>query len=102
MASRLNLHEELIDILGNDRVYFQPPENILLKYPCIVYQLNTENSYYANNFTYLLKKQYAITAITTDPDSDLKERIIMHFPLSRFNRHFVSDGLYHDVINVYY
>ena len=35
------LQEVLQGILGNDgKAYFQPPENLKLKYPCIVFERN--------------------------------------------------------------
>ena len=37
MASRLNLQDKLEEVLGSKQVYFQPPESLKLKYPCIVY-----------------------------------------------------------------
>ena len=38
MASRLNLHNSLIEALGTKSVYFQPPESVKLVYPCIIYE----------------------------------------------------------------
>lgn len=102
MASKPDLQEELVNILGNNRVYYQAPENIKLTYPCIIFDLNTGSTTFADNKPYLFKKQYSITAITVDADDDLAYRIAKHFPMSRFNRHYISDNLYHDVINVYY
>ena len=35
---RLQLHEILVGILGNENVYFQPPANLVMQYPCIRYE----------------------------------------------------------------
>ena len=35
----LNLHDEFIQILGTQNVYFQPPASTKLKYPCIIYKI---------------------------------------------------------------
>ena len=102
MASRLELHEELCDLLGSKNVYFQPPETIKLHYPCIVYQRNTGDTQFANNFPYTFKIQYLVTVITKDPDTDLINRIAMHFPMSRMDRHFTNQNLNHDVFMIYY
>ena len=37
MGNRLELHEILVDALGSRNVYYQPPENIKITYPAIVY-----------------------------------------------------------------
>lgn len=102
MASRLELHEELCELLGSRNVYFQPPESVKLRYPCIVYQRNTGDTQFANNNPYTFKLQYMVTAITKDPDSELIEKIAWHFPMSRMDRHFTADNLNHDVFMIYY
>ncbi len=98
---RIALHEKLVAVLGDSHVYFQPPESIKLTYPCIVYTLGSIDSNHADNKVYGQCKSYEITVITTDPDSDLPERMAC-MPLCRHNRHFVSDNLYHDVYTMYY
>ena len=49
MASRLNLHNELIKMLGTNNVYYQPPESIKMKYPAIVYSKSNIRSTFAND-----------------------------------------------------
>ena len=41
MRDRLDLHECLCKILNSNNVYFQPPENVRMNYPAIVYSLGT-------------------------------------------------------------
>ena len=102
MASRLELHEELCGLLGSSNVYFQPPETVKLKYPCIVYQRNTGDTQFANNMPYTFTIQYQVMVITKDPDTDLIEKIATHFPMSRMDRHFTSQNLNHDTFVIYY
>lgn len=102
MADRLDLHEELQDLLGSTNVYYQPPESIKLAYDCIVYELSTGDTTFADNYPYRFTRQYTITHIYRNPDNDLIDEIAMHFPMSRFDRHFTNDNLNHDVYRIYY
>lgn len=99
--SRLNLQKELEE-LTNVKVYFQPPENVRLTYPCVLYELSDIKSRYANNHNYLNFKRYTVTVVTTNPDSTMAESIMKHFEKASFDRRFKSDNLYHDVVTLYY
>lgn len=101
MGQRLNLHQKLIDVTGTANVYFQPPSNIQMKYPCVVYKRNREAPKYADNCVYSNLKCYAVTYITLDPDSDVPDKI-GRIPFSRFTQHFVADNLNHDVYDIYF
>jgi len=102
MSSRLNLHKELVDILGSSNVYFQPPESIKLVYPCIIYERNGGETIFSGDMPYLYKKRYSVTIITKDPDSDLVDKMYMAFPECTFDRHFTLDNLNHDVFQLFY
>ena len=102
MANRLDLHEELCDILGSRNVYFQPPESKKIQYDCIVYKRSDIRNRHADNKNYILKDRYELTLIYRDPDSELAHDILNHFQYSNFSRHFTSDNLNHDVIHIYY
>jgi hypothetical protein len=102
MASRLNLHEELCEILGTRNVYFQPPESIKLVYPCIVYTRSGIYSRKADSLQYNKTGIYTITTIDRDPDSELPEKILEHFQMCSFDRGFASDNLNHNVLTLYY
>lgn len=99
---RLELQSLLESILGeNAHVYFQPPSGYKLTYPCIVYSLNDIDHKSANNKTYLSTRNYTVTLIQRDPDSELVDAIDA-LPFAKFNRRFVSDNLYHDVYKIHY
>lgn len=102
MASRLELHEELCDILGSRNVYFQPPESIKLNYPCIIYSKSGIYANNANDNTYKKVNQYSLTVIDQDPDTDIPDKIIDHFNMCSFDREYTSDYLNHYVLNLYY
>lgn len=98
---RIELHKMLIDLLGSKNVYFQPPESIKMKYPCIIYKLDNINTTYADDMPYLHKRRYSITVIDRDPDSVIRDKVT-HLKTSNFERAYVSDNLYHSVFNIFY
>lgn len=102
MASRLKLHEELVDMLGTRNVYFQPPESVKMNYPCIVYERNGGDTQFANDKPYTFTHRYSVTVIDNNPDSDIIAKLASHFPMCIFDRHYTSDNLNHDVFNLFY
>lgn len=88
-------------ILGTTNVYFQPPENIRMSYPAIVYSRNWQTTQFADNSPYASKQRYQVTVIDRDPDSEIPRKIA-ELPLCQFATHFVKDGLNHDVYNLYF
>lgn len=102
MASRLNLHEELCALLGTRNVYFNPPESVKLKYPCIVYARDGVYKHNADDSMYKSKNRYTVTVIDEDPDSNLADLILQRYPMCAFDRSFVSKNLCHNVLTLYY
>ena len=100
MASRLELHAELVKFLPN--VYFQPPSNITILYPCIVYNKTGKNRHFANDVIYLSQQGYQITVIDKNPDSDVADRIEEYFKHCVINRYFTVDNLNHTTLSLYY
>lgn len=101
MHSRLTLHEELVGVLGSRNVYFQPPENLKMNYPCIVYERHGIDDTFADNDIYLQPYQYRIIVIDDDPDSEIVAKMAK-FRNAKFIRHFVSEKLNHDIFDIYY
>lgn len=102
MASRLELHEEFCNILGSRNAYFQPPASIKLNYPCIVYSISSVNKQNANDKMYKSMNEYKVVVIDSDPDSEIPNKIIAHFPMCRFDRAYTSDNLNHSALSLYY
>ena len=101
--NREDFHEILCEMLGSRNVYFQPPESIKLKYPCIVYELNSIWTDKADNAKYLKHKQYKVTVINEDPDdaSELAEKLL-EMQYSRFETTYVADNLNHYVLTIFF
>ena len=102
MASRLELHEELVNILGSRNVYFQPPSNVKLKYPCIIYDFAKPDVEHANNFIYMYTKAYEVIIIDQNKDSELPDKFIRFLPYISYSRAYPADGLWHFVYNLYF
>ena len=101
MDSRLELHQMLMEILGSNHVYFQPPSSIRMVYPAIVYSRSSIDNKHANDSIYIQRNSYQITVIDSDPDSEIVKRVSMISGI-RFNNHFTSDNLNHDVFTLHY
>jgi hypothetical protein len=101
MASRLELHEVLCEILGSRNVYFQPPESVKMQYPAIVYSRRSIDNIHANNSVYMQNNSYELTLIHRDPDNDIVEKL-SKLPTCKFDRHFVSDNLNHYTYTLYF
>lgn len=102
MASRIELHEKLADILGSREVYFQQPETRKMHYPAIVYDRSSIDQTFADDLTYLGRKQYTVTLIYYDPDSELPDKLLSGFSLIRHVRNYSADNLHHDVFELYW
>ena len=101
MATRVDLQNVLEEILGSRNVYYQPPESLKMNYPAIVYARKTIDNSYANNSVYKQNYAYEITVIDKNPDSEIVNKV-SKLPTCRFDRHFKSDNLNHDVFTLYY
>ena len=101
MDRRLKLHQILVDILGSNHVYFQPPESVKLTYPCIVYQYETEDTQFADDLPYVFRRRYQVTVIDPDPDSKIPNKI-SQLPRCLNDRNFTTDNLNHYSFNLYY
>lgn len=101
MASRLDLHELLCSILGSRNVYFQPPESTKLNFPAIIYSRSNIENIAADDRPYLQNYFYQIVVIDKDPDSEVVKRVSQMTGI-RFNNHYASDNLNHDVFTLYF
>lgn len=105
MADRLQLQaefEKLKETDGVETVKFQPPASVKLIYPAIIYNLNRYFTRNADNIKYVGRRQYIVTVIHRDPDSKIAEHIMKAFPYVSFDRRYVVDNLYHDVLTLYW
>jgi len=101
MDRRLELQTILENILGSRNVYFQPPSNTKLSYPCIIYNRSNIESRYANNAKYNTRVRYSLMLIGRSPESELVEEILK-LPYCSYDRFYTADTLNHDTFTLYY
>lgn len=101
MAPRPNLQILLETLLGSRNVYFQPPTNVVMNYPCIVYRRDDKITLHANDKPYKHRKRYQVTVIDRNPDSAIPDKIA-ELPLCSFDRFFTADNLNHDVFQLFF
>lgn len=102
MASRLKLQEELEEILGSKNVYFQPPASVKLKYPCIIYEIDTTDTRHADNKAFILTNRYHVKHLFKSLEKEKKDALLLHFMMISHNNRMVVDGLYNDDFTLYY
>jgi hypothetical protein len=101
MDRRLQLQSLLEELLGTDNVYFQPPPDMEIVYPCIVYQRDQADTRFAGNVPYRYIQRYQVTIIDKDADNVILEKVAS-LPLTKFQRFFTAENLNHDVFSLYF
>lgn len=99
---RLELHEKLCTLLGSRYVYYQPPANINMHYPCIVYQPTPNDDIYADNARYMVWFSYKVQIIANDPEFELFDTFPDNFDHCRESApRFAQDNLNHANYTLY-
>ena len=101
MADRLDLQGLLEELLESRNVYYQLPESIKMQYPAIRYSKKNIQSVYANNSKYLMRDCYELIVISRNPDDPVIKRLLA-LPYCSYDRQYIADNLYHDVLTIYY
>lgn len=97
---RIELHEKLCELLGSRNCYYNPPEDLKMKYPCIIYKKVQSSRKHADDLNYLLFPGYQIIYITRNPDDELIYQI-ENFGYCQFDRQYASEGIHHFVYTLY-
>lgn len=93
----LNLLQQAVQ---HNRVYFQPPENLKIGYPAVVFHLSKIKIDRASDVPYKDAKEYSVNLITKDPEPDVIDEILK-IPYSSLDTTYISDGMNHFVFTVY-
>ena len=101
MANRLDLQSLLEELLGSRNVYYTPPESIKMQYPAIRYSKKKIESVHADDSNYLMRDCYELIVISRTPDHPVIKRLLA-LPYCGYDRPYVADNLYHDVLTIYY
>lgn len=103
MRSWSELYAALQELMGESvKVYFQPPENFKLSYPCVVFDRTTALMNYADNKPYQVTKRYTVTLISKTADNEELLDKLLKFPMATYDRQFINDNLVHDVFSIYF
>lgn len=101
MANRLDLQSLLEELLGSKNVYYQPPESIKMQYDAIRYSKKNIRSNYANDTKYSMRDCYELIVISKRPDNPVIKKLLA-LPYCSYDRPYIADNLYHDVLTIYY
>ena len=101
MADRLDLQGLLEELLESRNVYYQPPESVKMQYPAIRYSKKKIESAYANNSKYLMRDCYELLVISCMPVDPVIKKLLA-LPYCSYDRPYIADNLYHDVLTIYY
>ena len=101
MDRRLQLHRILTSIPGIAKVYFQPPSNTQLEYPCIIYHRDDIEQRFADNRTYNTRVRYSLVLIGHSPENEIVRKIL-ELPYCSYDRFYTADSLNHDSFTIYY
>ena len=93
----LHLLQKAVD---HNRVYFQPPENLKIGYPAVVFHLSKIKLDHADDVPYKGAREYSITLITKEPEPEVLDEIIK-IPYTTLDTTYISDGMNHFVFTTY-
>ena len=97
MASRLDLQSKLEELLDSNEVYYKPPKNTMMSYPAIRYHLKDIVLNHADDSSYTKRNRYEVIVIDKKPDNLVISKLL-DLPYCSYDRQYISDNLYHDVL----
>ena len=107
MAKRTDLQVLLSEIVnipepdGDTHVYYNPTENVRMKFPAIKYSRKKINNTYADDLVYTQKRAYTVIVIDYDADSPIAEKV-SKIPNCIHERVYKASNLNHDVFTIYW
>ena len=101
MASRLDLQSKLEELLNNNEVYYKPPKNTMMSYPAIRYKLQDVIFNRADDSSYTKRNRYEVIVIDKKPDNPVIGKLL-DLPYCSYDRQYIADNLYHDVLTLYW
>lgn len=101
MSNRLGFRQYLKQYVSVPNMYFQPPSNVKLEYPCTIYNLSRANTDHASNVPYHVSPIYDVILVDYDPDSKYVDELLS-VPGGRLVRSYVADNLNHWVFQIHY
>lgn len=81
-------------------VYFQPPENLTLRFPCLVLSLTGDKRQFADDKLYARFKHFTITVVDKDPLSKIPDEVAK-LKYCRMSTRFVSANMNHTRFEIF-
>ena len=101
MGERVELHNLLENLLAGVTIYFQPPTNVTLVYPCLLYRRLPSRITRAGNNTYGVTRKYKLTLIDDNPDTIFLD-VVLTIPNIVHETYFTKGNLNHDVFVLHF
>lgn len=101
MGNRIELQAKLVELLGEESVYYQPPETLKISYPAIIYSKSRIDARKADDSTYSKNTRYEIIVVDKRPDNPVIDKLLK-LPYCSYDRYYSSNSLNHDVLTLYY
>ena len=101
MASRLELQEKLVELLGSKSVYYQPPVFVFQAEEGIRYSKSRIDVKRADNSIYSKNIRYELIVIDRKPDNPVIDKLL-ELPYCSYDRGYKADNLNHDVLTIYW
>lgn len=100
--NRLFLQSLLENAFPDVTIYYRPPGNILLNYPCIVYARKAFEPSFSNMSTYVVGNRYEVMLISRLPGySNVRKMFDLHGQvIIGSNDSYENDDLVHDVFTI--
>lgn len=102
MKTPEDLGYKLMDILGSENVYYQPPESVKLKYPCIIFTMDPTYTAKADNISYIKFNRYHVKHIYKSRKNELKDTLLDSFMMISHDNRMIADSMYNDDFTVYF
>lgn len=100
MKTRLELHNTLISTTGINNIYYNPPENIKMNYPCIRYKRVDVTSKKADDIKYIVHDRYELVIISSKNNDDIVNKLLS-IKYMEYDRSMIINGLFHDYMTIY-
>lgn len=93
----LHLLQKAVD---HNRVYFQPPENLKIGYPAVIFHLSKIKLDHADDVPYKGAREYSVTLIAKEPEPKVLDEILK-IPYTTLDTTYIVDGMNHFVFTTY-
>lgn len=84
------------------KVYWQRPSGEKTVYPCLIYSQDRIGTEYADNTSYKNLRLFTLTLIGKEADNDPVIERFLELPYCSYDRRYIADNLYHDVLEIYF